>query len=133
MTGDCTLTEHSAAHKVPNYQQAHRQCRIDQAPQKPNIKCGNQKDRHKIPPIPAHIFPECIRNNVNWMSKETRLTDLENQMEQTEFAAGHLINIKIAIDSLLLKEKAKMKEWQLEKKQSAECIIPLCCRRQSFF
>ena len=51
------------------------------------------------------------------MSKESGLTDLENQMEQTEFAAGHLINIKIAIDSLLLNENSKMKEWKLEMKQ----------------
>ena len=36
---------------------------------------------------------------------EPGLTDLENQMEQAEFAAGHLINKKIAIDSLLLKRK----------------------------
>ena len=67
------------------------------------------------------------------MSKETRLTDLENQMEQTEFAARHLINIKIAIDSLLLKTRSKNEEVEIAKEQSAECIIPLCCRRQSFF
>ena len=56
---------------------------------------------------PHPFFPKCIRNNVSWMSKawQAALTDLENQMEQTEFAAGHLIHIKIAIDSLLLKWK----------------------------
>ena len=37
--------------------------------------------------------------------RETGLTDLENQMEQVEFAAGHLIDVKIAIDSLVLKRK----------------------------
>ena len=37
--------------------------------------------------------------------QEAGLTDLKNQMEQTEFAAGHLIEVKIAIDSLLLKRK----------------------------
>ena len=60
------------------------------------------------------ILPECIRNNVRLMNKEPGLTDLENQMEQTEFAARHLINIKIAIDSLFLKENSKMKEWNLK-------------------
>ena len=103
--------------------------------EKPNVQnVGNQEDYHEFPGIPA-LFPECISNNVSWMTKvcQAGLTDLENQMEQTEFAAGHLINIKIAIDSLLLKEKAQMKERKLEMKQSAECIIPLCCRRQSFY
>ena len=37
--------------------------------------------------------------------QETGLTDLENQMRQAEFAAGHLIDIEIAIDSILLKRK----------------------------
>ena len=37
--------------------------------------------------------------------QENGLTDLENQMKQAEFAAGHLIDVKIAIDSLLLKRK----------------------------
>ena len=52
-------------------------------------------------------FPECIRTNVNQMRKvqEAGLADLENQMEQTEFAAGHLIDVEITIDSLLLKWK----------------------------
>ena len=39
--------------------------------------------------------------------QEAGLTDLEYQMEQAEFASGHLIDVKIAIDSLLLKETAK--------------------------
>ena len=42
-------------------------------------------------------------------SMETGLTDLENQMEQAEFAAGHLIDVEIAIDSLLLKRKRQNK------------------------
>ena len=37
--------------------------------------------------------------------QEAGLTDLENQMEQAEFAAGHLMDVEIAIDSLLLKSK----------------------------
>ena len=37
--------------------------------------------------------------------QEAGLTDSENQMEQADFAAGHLIDVEIAIDSLLLKSK----------------------------
>ena len=37
--------------------------------------------------------------------QETGLTDLENQLKEAEFAAGHLIDVEIAIDSLLLKRK----------------------------
>ena len=37
--------------------------------------------------------------------QEAGRTDLENQMEQVEFASCHLINIEIAINSLLLKRK----------------------------
>ena len=67
-------------------------------------------------------------------SMETGLTDLENQMEQAEFAAGHLIDVKIAIDSLLLKRKQQHEEVEFTKEiKSAECIIPLSCRRQSFY
>ena len=60
--------------------------------------------------------PECLRTNVNKMRKvqEAKLTDLENQMEQAKFAAGHLIDVKIAIDSLLLKENSNMKEWKFQ-------------------
>ena len=42
-------------------------------------------------------------------SKEAGPTDLENQMEQAKIACCHLINKKIAIDSLFLKENVKMK------------------------
>ena len=37
--------------------------------------------------------------------QEAGLTDLKNQMEQAEFAAGHLIDVEVAIDSLLLRSK----------------------------
>ena len=53
------------------------------------------------------FFPECICTNVNQMTslQKAVLTDLENQMEQAEFVSCHLINIEIAVDSLLLKIK----------------------------
>ena len=37
--------------------------------------------------------------------QEAGLTDLEKQMEQTEVASCHLINIEKTINSLLLKRK----------------------------
>ena len=37
--------------------------------------------------------------------QEAGLTDVENQIEQAEFASCHLIKIEIAINSLLLKRK----------------------------
>ena len=60
---------------------------------------------------PLSTLPECIRTNVNKMRKvqEAGLTHLENQMEQAEFAAGHPIDVKIAIDSLLLEKKQQNK------------------------
>ena len=64
---------------------------------------------------------------------EPGLTDLENQMEHAEFAAGHLINIKIAIDSLLLKRKHPHEGVEIKMRKSAVCIIPLRCRRHSFY
>ena len=50
-------------------------------------------------------FPECIRTNVNQMRnvQEAGQTDLESQMKQAEIASCHLVNIKAAIDCLLLK------------------------------
>ena len=42
--------------------------------------------------------------------QEAGLTDFEYQMEQAELASGHLIDVEIAIDSLLPKENSKMKE-----------------------
>ena len=46
--------------------------------------------------------------------QEAKLTDLKNQMEQAEFNAGHLIDVKKAIDSLLLKENSNMKELKFQ-------------------
>ena len=68
-------------------------------------------------------FPECIRNNVSWMSKEPGLTDLENQMEQAEFAAGHLINIETAIDSLLLKRKQQHGGVEIENETKVQNVL----------
>ena len=79
--------------------------------------------------------PECLRTNVNKMRKvqELKLTDLENQMEQAEFAAGHLIDVKIAIDSLLLKRKQQDEGVKnVNEIKCTECFIPLSCRRQFF-
>ena len=97
-------------------------------------KCGKPGGLPRVSWNPRPISGKYTQQReLDDQSVQAGLTDLQNQMEQTEFAAGHLINIKIAIDSLLLKEKAQMKDWKLEMKQSAECIIPLCCRRQSFY
>ena len=85
---------------------------------------------------PTNFFPEGIRTNVNQMRKvqEVGLTDLEYQMEKVEFASGRLIDVKIAIDFLLLKENSKDEGLKIEKElKSAQCIIPLSCRRQSFY
>ena len=63
--------------------------------------------------------------------QEAGLTDPKNQMEQAELASGHLIDVKIAIDSLLLKEKQQDEGVKITNEpKSAECIIPLSCRRQ---
>ena len=61
------------------------------------------------------MFPECKRTNVNQMRnlQKTGLKDLENQMEQAEFASCHLIKIETAIDSLFLKENDNMKVWKI--------------------
>ena len=65
--------------------------------------------------------------------QEAGITDLENQMEQTEFAAGHLIDVEIAIDSLLLRRKPQDEGVENANEiKRAECIIPLSCRRQLF-
>ena len=64
--------------------------------------------------------------------QEAGLTDLENQMEQAEFAAGHLIDVKIAIDSLLLKRNQRHEGLENAKEiKRAGFIIPLSCRHQS--
>ena len=63
--------------------------------------------------------------------QEPGLTDLKYQMEQAELASGHLIDVKIAIDSLLLKEKQQDEGVKFTNElKSAECIIPPSCRRQ---
>ena len=65
--------------------------------------------------------------------QEAGLTDLENQMEHAEFAAGHLIDVEIAIDSLLLKRKQKDEGVKMANAINyADCIKPLSCRRQFF-
>ena len=48
--------------------------------------------------------------------QEAGLTDLENQTEQAEFAADHLIDVEIAIDSLLLKRKEQHQEAEMTNK-----------------
>ena len=64
--------------------------------------------------IPTDLFPESIPTKVNQMRnvQEAELTDLENQMQQAEFASCHLINVEKAFDSLLLKHNNKMKVWK---------------------
>ena len=65
--------------------------------------------------------------------QEAGLTDLENQVEQADFATGHLIDVEIAIDSLLLKRKQQDEGVEIANEiKRAECIIPLSCRRQFF-
>ena len=79
--------------------------------------------------------PGCIPTNVNQMREvqEAGLTDLEYQMEKEEFAAGHLVDVKIAIDSLLLKRKQRDEGAKIANEiKRAECTIPLSCRRQFF-
>ena len=39
--------------------------------------------------------------------QEAGLTDLKYQMEQAELASGHLIDVKLAIGSILLKKTAR--------------------------
>ena len=52
-------------------------------------------------------------------------------MEKAEFAAGHLIDVEIAIDSLLLQRKEQHERAEMaNENKHAEGIIPLSCRRQ---
>ena len=51
------------------------------------------------------------------------LTDLEYQMEQAEFAAGHLIVVEIAIDSVLLKRRHQNEGVKLQNKQNVQNVI----------
>ena len=63
--------------------------------------------------------------------QEAGLTDLEYQMEQAKFASSHLIDVKVATDSLLLKGKQQDEGVKITNKlKNAECIIPLSCRRK---
>ena len=65
--------------------------------------------------------------------QEAGLTDLEYQMEHAEFASGHLIGVKIAIDSPLLKQKQQDEGVKIANElKRAECFMPLSCRRQFF-
>ena len=74
--------------------------------------------------------------HVNQMSRaqEAGLTDLDNQMEQVEVASCYLINMEIAINSLLLKRKQQEKGVEIANElKSSECITPLSCCHQSFY
>ena len=63
--------------------------------------------------------------------QEAGLTDFKYHMEQAGLASGHLIDVKIAIDSLLLKEKQQDEGMKVTNElKSAECIIPISCRPQ---
>ena len=63
--------------------------------------------------------------------QEAGPTDLKYQMEQAELVSGHLIDVFMAIDSLLLKEEQQDEGVKITNElKSAECIIPLSCRRQ---
>ena len=78
-----------------------------------------------LPQVSWNLLPTCpeyLRTNVNKMRKvqEAKLKDLGNQMEQAEFAAGHLNDVKLAIDSLLLKENSNMKEWKFQMKAKVQ-------------
>ena len=82
------------------------------------------------------VFPECTGTNVNQMRnvQEAGLTDLENQTEQAEFASRHLVDMKVAIDSLLLKKTARRRRERIcNRIKSGDCIIPVSCCRQSFY
>ena len=59
-------------------------------------------------------------NEKEWKAE---LIDLENQMEQAEFAAGHLINIRIAIDSLLPKRKHPHEGLKIENETKVQNLL----------
>ena len=60
--------------------------------------------------------------------QEAGPTDLKYQMEQAELASSHVIDVKIAIDSLLLKKQQDEGVKNTNELKSAECIITLICR-----
>ena len=124
MYADITL---SSPHKSPNYQQKAQAMQhgynSQSTVEKPNVQNeGTRKIAINFLESPS-TFPECIRNNVSWMSKEAGLTDLENQMKQTEFAAGHLIDIEIPIDSLLLKRKQQHGGVEIENETKVQNVL----------
>ena len=87
------------------------------AVKKPNLQNEGTRKIVKSPGIlPKFSGMYTYQRELNEKEWKAGLTDLENQMEQAEFAAGHLINIKIAIDSLLLKDDSHMKKWELQMK-----------------
>ena len=68
---------------------------------------------------------ECIRYNLNQMKRvqEAGLTDLENQIEQAEFASCHLINKEIAINSLLLKRKQQGEDVEIANELKVQNVL----------
>ena len=72
---------------------------------------SQNEEKLGISNISLPFFPDCISTHVNQPRRvqEAGITDLENQMQQAEFASCHLINVELAINSLLLKEIGKMK------------------------
>ena len=55
--------------------------------------------------------------------QEVGLTDLENQMEQAEFASCHLIKIGRAIKSLLLKRKQQDEGVEIANELKVQNVI----------
>ena len=87
-------------------------------------KKGNQEDCHKSPGIPANYSGMyTYQRELDDKVCKTGLTGLKNQMEQAEFAASHLINIKIAIDSLLLKKKKPHEEVKIANEIKVQNVL----------
>ena len=55
--------------------------------------------------------------------QEAGLTDLESQMKQAKIASWHLIDIKIAIDSLLLKKQQDEGVKEIETESKVENVL----------
>ena len=66
-----------------------------------------------------------MRIHVNQMrrAQEAGLTDLENQMEQAEFAFCHLIKIETAINSFLLKRKQQDQEVEIANESKMQNVL----------
>ena len=86
-------------------------------------------------------YPECKRTNVTQMKKvpQAGLTGFEYSVKHANFAPRHLIDISLAIDSLLLKQNnmtSLWKKFQLEKifkmfyttKLSPPVLLPVSLR-----